>query len=132
VLKARSALLAVETVLRAEPRPDSRGLAAEVERIQVTTQDFRELRLLAALQTGRVELPNEIAAEAEQLLGRAGTSAASRLGVHDGDGQLQRALSVLDRWQAYATNPVWRRAQTDAAKTVVRTCEGIIDTLTRP
>lgn len=132
VLKARSALIAVETVLRAEPRPDARGLQAEVERIQVTTQDFRELRLLAALQTGRIELPSEIAAEAELLLGRAGIAPASRLGVADGDNLLHLALAVLDRWQAYAGNPVWRRAQTDAAKTVVRTCEGIIDTLTRP
>jgi hypothetical protein len=131
VLKARSALLAVETVLRAEPRPDSRSLAAEVERIQVTTQDFRELRLLAALQTGRVELPNEIAAEAEQLLGRAGTSPGSRLGLTDDEDQLPRALTVLDRWQRYAANPAFRRAQTEAARTVVRTCEGIIDTLTR-
>jgi hypothetical protein len=132
VLKARSALVAVETVLRAEPRPDARGLLAEVERIQVTTQDFAELRLLAALQTGRVDLPSEIAAEAERLLGRAGTSPAARLGVEDSDGLLKLALGVLDRWQAYAGNPVWRRAQTAAAKTVVRTCEGIIDTLTRP
>ncbi|QUQ67638.1 hypothetical protein [Kutzneria sp. CA-103260] len=133
VLKARSALVAVETVLRAEPRPDARGLHAEVERIQVTTQDFRELRLLAALQTGRVALPSEITAEAERLLGRGGTSPASRLGFGLDDDQdlLQLALSVLDRWQAYASNPVWRRAQTDAAKTVVRTCEGIIDTLAR-
>ncbi|MFI9382197.1 hypothetical protein [Kutzneria sp. NPDC052558] len=131
VLKARSALVAVETVLRAEPRPDARGLHAEVERIQVTTQDFRELRLLAALQTGRVELPSEIAAEAERLLGRGGTSPASRLGLDDDQDHLQLALGVLDRWQAYASNPVWRRAQTDAAKTVVRTCEGIIDTLAR-
>jgi hypothetical protein len=132
VLKARSALVAVETVLRAEPRPDARGLHAEVERIQVTTQDFRELRLLAALQTGRIELPDEIAAEAEQLLGRSGTSPASRLGVDDDADLLHLAMAVIDRWQAYATNPVWRRAQTTAAKTVVRTCEGIINTLTRP
>jgi hypothetical protein len=131
VLKARSAIVAVETVLRAEPRPDARGLLAEVERIQVSTQDFAELRLLAALQTGRIELPSEIAAEAEQLLGRSGTSPATRLGVEDSDNLLKLALAVLDRWQAYAGNPVWRRAQTAAAKTVVRTCEGIIDTLTR-
>jgi hypothetical protein len=131
VLKARSALVAVETVLRAEPRAEARALHSEVERIQVTTQDFRELRLLAALQTGRVELPSEIAAEAERLLGRGGTSPGSRLGVNDGDDHLPLAMSVLDRWQAYASNPVWRRVQTDAAKTVVRTCEGIIDTLTR-
>jgi hypothetical protein len=97
----------------------------------VSTQDFAELRLLAALQTGRIELPSEIAAEAEQLLGRSGTSPATRLGVEDSDNLLKLALAVLDRWQAYAGNPVWRRAQTAAAKTVVRTCEGIIDTLTR-
>ncbi|EWM12618.1 hypothetical protein [Kutzneria sp. 744] len=132
VLKARSALVAVETVLRAEPRPEARGLHAEVERIQVTTQDFRELRLLAALQTGRIELPSEIATEAEQLLGLSGTSPANRLGSDDGADLLHIAMAVLDRWQAYASNPVWRRAQTTAAKTVVHTCEAIIDTLTRP
>ena len=132
VLKARSALVAVETVLRAEPRPEARGLQAEVERLQVTTQDFRELRLLSALQGGRVELPGEISAEAERLLGRSGTDPLARLGVEDDEEPLSVALTVLDRWQRYATNPVFRRAQVDAARTVVRTCEGIIDQLTRP
>jgi hypothetical protein len=124
VLKARTALIAVDTVLRNEPRSEARTLQAEVERILVTAQDFRELELLAALTAGRVKLPAELVYEAERLLGRHGTSPAQRLGV-DSD-ELATALAILQRWQRHAVNPGFHRGQAEAARTVVHSCEGII------
>ena len=47
LLKARSALLAVDLVLTREPRPAAAPLAAEMERILAGAHEFAELRLLA-------------------------------------------------------------------------------------
>ena len=46
-LKARTALLAVETLLRDRPRAGTERLAASLERIQASAHEFRELQLLA-------------------------------------------------------------------------------------
>src|SRR5207249_4440183 len=63
VLKARSALLALSVVLRAEPRPAAVGLAAELERTLAGAHELRELRLLAALNAGQPPLPADLSAE---------------------------------------------------------------------
>ena len=57
LLKARSALLAVDLVLTREPRPAAAPLAAEVERILAGAHEFAELRLLATIRAGVVKLP---------------------------------------------------------------------------
>ena len=81
LLKARSALLAIDLVLTREPRPASAPLAAEVERILAGAHEFAELRLLSTLRSGVVKLPTEALDEAERLLGGEGGSAAARLGL---------------------------------------------------
>ncbi|HET9255416.1 MAG TPA: dynamin family protein, partial [Pseudonocardiaceae bacterium] len=45
VLKARSALLLVDRVVRERPRPEARPVASDVERILAGAHEFRELRL---------------------------------------------------------------------------------------
>ena len=72
LLKARSALLAIDLVLTREPRPGSAPLAAEVERILAGAHEFAELRLLSTLRSGVVRLPTEVLDEAERLLGGEG------------------------------------------------------------
>ena len=57
LLKARSALLAIDLVLTREPRPAAAPLAAEVERILAGAHEFAELRLLATIRAGVVKLP---------------------------------------------------------------------------
>jgi hypothetical protein len=126
VLKARSALLAVERVLRTSP--DTR-LAAEVERILAGTHEFAELRLLGALRSGAVSLPKAIAAEAERLLGDEGVAPEVRLGLPIGVDrhELRRvAFAALRRWQGHAENPLFGRRAADACRVLVRTCEGIM------
>jgi len=127
LLKARSALLAVDSVLR---DGDRRGpLGREVERILAGAHEFAELRLLGALRSGAVRLPPHCAEDAERLLGDAGGAAEVRLGLPCGVEQedLRRAaFEALDRWQRHAVNPMFGRAATDACRVVVRSCEGIL------
>ena len=83
VLKARSALLAVDAVLRTGDgaRPRQGPLAREIDRILAGAHEFTELRLLGALRSGAVTLPTRDADDGERLLGDAGASAAARLGL---------------------------------------------------
>ena len=82
VLKARSALLAVDAVLRTGDGGARRGpLAREIDRILSGAHEFTELRLLGALRSGSVTLPTRDADDGERLLGDAGASAAARLGL---------------------------------------------------
>jgi 50S ribosome-binding GTPase len=132
LLKARSALLAMDFVLRRERTPQGRGLLAEVERILAGGHEFAEMRLLAAIRSSAVTLPDAYRAEAERLLGANGTTPAQRLGlVDDTDPGTLRAvtLETLERWRRLSENPVFPRAFADAARTVVRSCEGILHAL---
>jgi 50S ribosome-binding GTPase len=134
LLKARSALLAVDFVLRRQPSPQGRSLLAEVERILATSHEFAEMRLLAAIRSSAVTFPDAYRAEAERLLGAHGTTPARRLGlVDDTDPGTLRAvtLEALERWRRLSENPVFPRAFADAARTVVRSCEGILHALPR-
>jgi hypothetical protein len=129
VLRGRSALLGMGMVLRAEPRPQGRQLAADAERAIASTHDFAELRLLAALQAGRLTWSSDLTAAAERLAGGNGTGIADRLGI-DGqasDEELRNtAYDELGQWQAQAESPLLGAAERVAARTIVRTCEGIL------
>jgi hypothetical protein len=132
LLKARSALLAMDYVLRREPAQQGRALLAEVERILATSHEFVEIRLLASIRSSAVTFPDAYRGEAERLLGATGTSPAQRLGLGDDvdPGTLRAvALEVLERWRRLSENPVYPRAFADAARTVVRSCEGIMHSL---
>lgn len=132
VLKARSALLALERLLDTHPRTGARRLVADLERVVASAHDFRELRLLAALRTGRTPLPAVLASEARYLLGGRGTSIPARLAI-DGEAtgaQLRAAAAEsLARWQDQAANPVLSQEQRRAAAVVVRSCEGMLTQL---
>jgi hypothetical protein len=127
LLKARSALLALERIVRADG--DARGLGWHVERILAGAHEFAELRLLGALRSGAVELPKAMVGEAERLLGDAGSTPAVRLGLPDeaGTEELRRAAYLaLRRWQGHTENPLFGRRAADACRVLVRTCEGIL------
>ena len=129
LLKARSALLALDLVLRREPVPAAAHLSRDVERIMDGAHEFAELRLLTALRTKVVRLPKSAQAEAERLLGGDGGAATARLGLAaDADAEQVRAaaLDTLGRWQRRVESPLFDRVQVDAARTVVRSCEGIL------
>jgi hypothetical protein len=125
LLKARSALVALERVTRA----DDRGLARDLERITAGAHEFAELRLLSALRSGAVALPKPLVREAERLLGDDGGAAPVRLGLPaEADPRATRtaALEALRRWHEHAENPAFGRRAADACRVLVRTCEGLV------
>ena len=132
VLKARSALLALSVVLRAEPRPAAAGLAAELERTLAGAHELRELRLLAALNAGHPPLPPDLSAEARQLIGGDGLTLPARLGLADDPtttGLRHATIAALRRWRSHAENPILELSARAAATTVVRTCEDMLANL---
>ncbi|MDQ3764299.1 MAG: dynamin family protein [Actinomycetota bacterium] len=134
VLKARSALLLVERILREEPLPKANQLAGEVERILAGAHEFRELRLLAELRAPNVALPADARSDAERLLGGHGAATPNRLGLDpDADpAQLREAvIAALARWQRRAESPLSDRVASDRARVVVRSCEGMLARLSR-
>jgi hypothetical protein len=138
VLRARSALLAVDAALRRAAGPQQERLLAEVERIESSAHDFAEIRLLQAIRDGAVPMDRLELAGAEQLLGAAGTALADRVGqpaTAGVDALRAAALAALTRWQQRAENPLSSREVVEASRVLVRTCEGIVtdlDALVRP
>jgi energy-coupling factor transporter ATP-binding protein EcfA2 len=132
VLKARSALLAVDAVLRAEPRPEAAGLVADLERVLASAHEFRELRLLSSLQPGRPALFGELDAEARRIVGGGGTGLLERLGIdrEPSGTELQHLVQdALGRWQEQAGNVQLSDDARRAARIVVRSCEGMLAAL---
>lgn len=126
VLKARSALIALEVVLRMEPRPAAAALAAELEQVVACAHEFRELRLLAALRGGRVVLPDELRDEALRLLGDEGSGVPDRLGIEPDADPRPIAYDALRRWRAQAENLALPSAARRAAAVVARSCEAVV------
>lgn len=128
-LKARSALLALDRVLRSEPLPAAAYLNAELERLVAGAHEFRELRLLASLRAGRVALPDDLGGQARRLAGVSGGTARDRLGLPPDapTGEVwTHAHAAVARWRAEPQQRGFNAAQRRAAEVVVRSCEGIL------
>jgi hypothetical protein len=129
VLKARSALIALDLVLRREPRPAAAPLAVEVERILAGAHEFAELRLLSDLRGRVLRPPKDQAEEAERLIGGGGNAPNQRLGLPPEAGHDELRTAALDRltvWRRRAESPLTSRPMANAARVVVRSCEGIL------
>jgi hypothetical protein len=129
VLKARSALLALEGVLHEHPIAGSEGLATDLERITSGAHEFAEVRLLNALRAGGVKVKAEEAAEMERVLGAEGSAAHARMDLPpEADvSEVRRALqAAIGRWQRRAESPMSSREVADAARVLIRTCEGLL------
>ena len=116
-LRARSALAAVEKVVRADPRP---AVAAELERVTASAHELRELRLLAGLRSGRVSLDvlgDAAVTEARGLLGAAGPDRAAAC---------DDPYAALVRWRAWSLDGALTDAQRRAAAVVARSCAGLV------
>jgi predicted GTPase len=132
LLKARSALMALDSILRSTPLAESELLLAQVERIFSGAHEFVELGLLGSLRTGAVALPSEQRAEAERLLGGTGQAQFVRLGLAPTATAAEireSATDAMTRWRRRAENPASARPVADAARVIVRTCEGILSSL---
>jgi hypothetical protein len=128
-LKARSALIVLDHLLRTERVAASGHLLAELELLLAGAHDFAELRLLSALRSGRVALPAETAREALRLLGGAGTSLGERLGLPTEatmDDIWAVAEDSAERWRREAGLGDRTPAQRRAAAVVLRSCEAML------
>jgi hypothetical protein len=126
LLKARAALVAVESLLRERPRAGTEELSASVERIQASAHEFREMRLLATARTAGLALSPELTAEAERIIGGSGVELPHRLGLPDSasaDELRDSALGHLRRWRSLAENPLTDSVAAEACRIVVRSCE---------
>ena len=128
-LKARTALVGVEALLRSSPREGTEELAGSLERLQANAHEFRELRLLATLRTTGVSLKSDLASDAERLVGGLGAATHVRLGLEADatpDELSDEARRCLLRWRALAENPLTERSAIDACRVVIRSCEGVL------
>src|SRR3954468_4194397 len=130
VLKSRSALLALEAVVRDSRVAGADAVPSEPERVTAGAHEFAEVRLLNALRAGAVKgVKAAETEEMERMLGAEGSTPATRLGVAPGarEGEIRTALqNAIGRWQRRAENPLSSRELSDASRVLIRTCEGML------
>ena len=129
VLKARSAIAALETVLAADGCQDAPTLRGMLEQVLTSAHDFEEVRVLGALRVGALDLRGDAIEDLERLLGGYGHDAATRLGLPgDAGGEEIRttALHALGGWHKRAQHPLSSRSTQMAARTAIRTLEGLV------
>jgi hypothetical protein len=128
VLKAETALRAIDMVARTDPIPAAQRLRQQVEQLRAGAHELAEIRLLTELRTGAVSARPEQLAQMERLLGGEGTAAPIRLGLApDAPGsEIAAAVSSQHtRWRRVAADPLTDPSLIRAAKVLQRTCEGL-------
>ena len=129
LLKARSALFAVDRLLTERPVAGSEELRRDLEQVLANAHEFNELRLLGALRAGEITTKPELAAEIERILGGAGSLPAQRLGLDtEADAEAVRAAGyqAVATWQRRAEHPMTDHDLQVASRVVIRTCEGLV------
>jgi len=129
ILKAHSALTALESILRAGGCTNPAGLRATAEQITSGAHAFEEVRLLDRIRTNALDVPERYVAELDRLLGGSGHDPSSRLDLPENPSPAEiteAALAALSRWQRLAEHPMSSRNVQLAARGANRTLEGII------
>jgi GTPase SAR1 family protein len=132
VLKSRSALLAIDALVRIDPRSGTDKLAARVEEIVAGAHPFRELAVLSSLRSGMLGGKPDQVAELERLVGGNGDTPHQRLGLAadaSPDELRAAATDALSRWRRRAEHPLTGYHLAVAARVAVRSCEGLLATL---
>ncbi|GAA1326341.1 sensor histidine kinase [Pseudonocardia xinjiangensis] len=129
-LKARAALLALESMVRADPPPvDGRALVYRLDRIRSGAHELTEIDLVDALRSGELDLPDGEREVAERLLGAQGADPRARLALAPAAGprEVARAAGAqLVRWQGVAAHPMSGKDLRDVAAVLVQTCEQLL------
>jgi hypothetical protein len=134
ILKARSAVQALEELLRGGGVDNAAGWAGRLEEIAASAHEFDEVRLLADLRSGTVDIADDQAATLDRLLGGSGHDAALRLGIGEeaSPEDIRTAASAgLSSWRALAEHPLSSRSLRLAAETATRTLEGLLADVVR-
>jgi hypothetical protein len=129
-LKARSALRALDALIRTDPPPDGgRPLLYLLERIHAGAHEFVEMDLVDELQAGEHSLPEQERRAAERLLGGSGSDPRTRLSLAPDAGSqevAELAAAQLAHWQRRAAHPGASAEVRAAATVLVRTCERLL------
>ena len=129
VLKARSAVSALQVLLRGDGVADSAALSRRLEELVAGAHEFEEVRTLSELRSGSVTLEEEKARRLERLLGGYGHDPASRLGLPieaSPEDVRSAALGELADWHSVADHPLSDRSTQLVARTATRTLEGLL------
>ncbi|NHC13792.1 dynamin family protein [Motilibacter deserti] len=132
VLKARSAVLALQAALRAPEWPARQRFQEQIELLVTGAHEFVEVSVIDAARSGVIPLPEEDLMELERLLGAEGMTPAARLGgPRDAPPAELRAIALdsLRRWRRVAARPLAPPDVRTAAGAAARTCEGLITSL---
>ena len=127
-LKLRGVLLALEKLIRDNPREGADEIRAGIERISAAAHTLRELALLASARSDGLPLPDEDAAEAQLIIGGSGTVAHLRLGLpEDADAEAirQRVEERLTYWRRLAESPLTERGAVSVCRVVVRSLDQV-------
>jgi hypothetical protein len=101
----------------------------DAERIRTGAHVFAEIQLFSSHRSGAVAFGESDVDEVERLLGVHGFAPASRLGLDPTTttDEIRAALIDLARkWKTKAESPMSDRDQQEAARVLVRTCEGML------
>ena len=130
VLKARSVLLALETLVRTDPPPDGgASLRYRLDRIRSGAHELTESDAVDAMRTGELYLPDPERREAERLLGAEGYDPRTRLGLAPDAGLQDVAAAAGERlghWQRRAAHPMSGNDARTVAGVLVQTCERLL------
>ncbi|GAA1212302.1 sensor histidine kinase [Pseudonocardia alaniniphila] len=129
-VKARTALLALETLVRDQAPPSGgSALVYRLDRIRSGAHELTENDLVDALRCGALDLPDGERDVAERLLGATGAAPRARLGL-PADAVPQEVARVageqLARWQGLAAHPMSVKDARDVAAVLVQTCEQLL------
>jgi hypothetical protein len=126
LLKARSAMVALDDALRRCRLSSADRLNAELERIESGAHELAELRVLTAVRAGAVPLSAAEADELERILGPG--DVAARMGVAGAsDVELREAaIDGVARWRSRSESPISSPIVIEASQVVTRALEGML------
>ena len=130
LLKTRSVLGALESLLTAVPRPAAAELADRAEALRHGDHSLVEAAWLVRLRRGEIPgLGPDLRKGAERLLGAGGDEAAARLSL-PGSASAERlhdaAQEQLRTWQGVVVDPLSDQLTRSLAQAVIRSVDGVL------
>ena len=128
-LKARTALAGLRSIadkLERRGVPGASVLVAEIERVEASSQEIAQLRLLHLVLTGLIEVTDAERAEIDRLSGSGPLGPRAGLPPEAPPDQIRiAALGGVEKWRARMGDPLADRRTIEAAEIISRAYEEI-------